>query len=134
MDEQFWISHRAAEDRMSRAWIAGAAHAAVFFVLGGLAWSAGTLRDWTDAIPFGYGLVVLLLAFALGRHNRPAGALLLGLTLWVEGGAWLHRRSLLTLGMLVVFAPIYALGLVGAVSWHRLEHQRRRAETISPAP
>jgi hypothetical protein len=133
MNEQFWITHRAAADRTSRAGLAGAVHGAIFLVLGGLAWSAGTLRDQADAIPFAYGALVLGLAFAAGRHSRVAVGLLLGVTLWVEGGAWLARHSLLTLAMLLVFVPIYVLGLVGAINWHRLEAVRRATETLTPA-
>jgi hypothetical protein len=121
MNENLEQRRDRAERRMDRAWIAGLIHALIFGVIGGLMAVSVGFPNAVDLIPFGYGLVIALLAIGTHRRNRFAATALLLVALLVEGGIWWKNRSLIELVILIVFCPLYAFGLWGAIAWHRLK-------------
>jgi hypothetical protein len=124
MNEDVDARRTKAEHRMDRAWIAGLIHALIFAALGGLIAMSVGLSKAADFIPFGYGLAIALLSIGTHRRSRVAAAALLLIALLVEGGVWWKDHSFITLLMVLVFCPLYAFGLWGALTWHRLTTER----------
>lgn len=124
MNDTFWDQRRRADDQVHRAFLAGLAHAALLGVLGGFVmvstgFSLGALAG------FVYPLLLAVCATATLRHNRLAAALLILLVLWLEGGIWLREGSIFSLLTMILFAPFYFVGFLGAVRWHRLARASR---------
>lgn len=118
------VAWRRAQIRIDRAWYAAVLAAIATLILGGL-----SVRAMEAVTPHDFALVadaalVLLLAWGVARGSRvAAGLLLVHLVLTVASFAAAGAYGYAILAALL-FGPIYALGLVGTVTFARLRASR----------
>jgi hypothetical protein len=115
-----------------RAWLGAVTWAVTLLVLSLLALMAE--RPWQPHATLRLGglLPVLGVAAGIAQRKRAAACCYLLLVLLVEGGTVARTGSGFALLLLLVFGTTAIFGVLGTVTWHRV--QRERARSAAPHP